>query len=124
METGDLATVSSPPSVSLDDFVTGLVAGLAAEGIKAVSIQDTDFYAAVEAAFQEFESLIETAGLRLKFWITRNPVYGDSADVREGIARAVQRDLISLDTPTYLNMRLLVGPKDSPSYLEKLPGSD
>lgn len=122
MSTGvDVATASST-SVSLDDFMTGLIAGLAAEGIKAVSIRGTDFYAAVEAAFQEFESISETMGLRLKFWITRNPVYGDSADVREGITRAVQRDLISLDNPTYQNMRLRVGQGDSSSYLDKLPG--
>ena len=60
--------------------------------------------------------------LRLKFWITLNRVYGDSADVREGITRAVQRDLVSLDNPVYLNMRLRVDEDNSESYLRELPG--
>ena len=122
MPIGDDIATEPSASVTLDDFMTGLIAGLALEGIKAVSIRDTQFYAAVEAAFQKFESISETLGLRLKFWITRNPVYGDSADVREGITRAVQRDLISLDNPTYLNMRLRVGQDDSSTYLDNLPG--
>jgi hypothetical protein len=113
---------SALTSVTLDDFMTGLIAGLAAEGIKAVSIRETDFYAAVDAAFQRLEDISEDHGLRLKFWITLNRVYGDSADVRAGITRAVQRDLVSLDNPVYFNMRLRVSEDDSVSYLQALPG--
>lgn len=109
-------------SVTLDDFMTGLIAGLAARGVKAVSIREVEFYEAVEAAFQKLEAISDNAGLRLKFWITRNPVYGDSADVREGITRAVQRDLVSLDNPVYLNMRLRIAEADADSYLAELAG--
>lgn len=109
-------------SITLDDFITGLIAGLAAEGVSAISIRDTDFYAAVDAAFRRLESISDEHGLRLKFWITLNRVYGDSADVRVGITRAVQRDLVSLDNPVYVNMRLRVDQNDSESYLRQLPG--
>lgn len=111
-----------PSSVSLDDFMTGLIAGLAAEGIEAVSIRGRGFYAAVEVAFQTFESISEAQGIRLKFWITRDPVYGDSDDIREGLTRVVQRDLASFDDPFCMNMRLLVGVRDSAAYLDTLPG--
>ena len=107
--------------VTLDDFMTGLLAGLAAEHIHAVSIRGPQFYSAVEAAFREFERRGAEQGLRLRFWIALNRIHGDSADVREGITKAVQRDLISLDNPVYLDMRLKITAEDAPSYLETLP---
>ena len=115
-------SVDASASISLDDFMTGLIAGLAAEGVQAISIRDAEFYAAVDAAFRRLESISDERGLRLKFWITLNRVYGDSADVRVGITRAVQRDLVSLDNPVYVNMRLRVDESDSESYLRQLPG--
>lgn len=114
--------IDTPTSLTLDDFMTGLIAGLAEEGIKAISIRDADFYAAVDAAFRRLESISDERGLRLKFWITLNRVYGDSADVRVGITRAVQRDLVSLDNPVYVNMRLRVRQEEAGSYLSELPG--
>jgi len=109
-------------SITLDDFMTGLLAGLAQRGIRVVSIRGPAFYRAVEKVFIKLDHLAEEKNLGLRFWITRNRVYGDSADVREGIAKAVQRDLISLDNPEYQDMRLKIGPEDAGDYLSTLPG--
>lgn len=114
---------STSLAITLDDFVTGLIAGLAADGVEVVAFGGQEFYAAVEAAFQELERRSNRdSSLRLKFWITRNRIYGDSADVREAITRAVQRDLVSLDNPRYVNMRLRVDQSEASGYLDSLPG--
>ena len=43
--------------------------------------------------------------------------------VRMAITQAVQRDLISLDNPVYLDMRLKISPFYAEEYISDLPGS-
>jgi len=114
--------IASRQYVTLDDFMTGLLASLAVEGITKISIRGTAFYAATEAAFKQMRDDSVRHNLTLRFRVSRNAVYGDSADVREGITKAVQRDLISLDNPVYLDMTLKVTADDGPAYLQSLPG--
>lgn len=108
--------------VTLDDFMTGLLAGLATQGVSVVSIRGRQFYSAIAKVFTELRDAQEAQGLDLRFRIRLNPVYGDSADVREAITRAVQRDIISLDNPVYQDMRLKIGQTDADLYLSELPG--
>ena len=121
--TTESAESGTRADLTLDDFMTGLLAGLAAEGVSVVSIRGTTFYTAVEQAFRDLESRQDEEGVRLRFWISLNRIHGDSADVREGITKAVQRDLISLDNPVYLDMRLKIAKEDADAYLDDLPGS-
>jgi hypothetical protein len=112
----------SKSDVTLDDFMTGLIAGLAELGVSVVSIRGNAFYTAVVEAFQVFEGQARTAHLRPRFWLSLNKVYGDSPDVRDALTRAVQRDLVSLDNPEYQDMRLKITSADAELYLESLPG--
>lgn len=118
--------ISSAPGSSgmtLDDFMTGLIAGLAKRGIRVVSIRGNHFDAAVENVFLCLNTqFARDYNIPLRFWIARNRIYGDSPDIREGIAKAVQRDLVSLDNPEYQDMRLKIGADDADLYLETLPG--
>lgn len=117
-----MTTAVQTKDVTLDDFMTGLLAGLAAEGVSVVSIRGTHFYSSVVKVFTELRAVEGQEGLDLRFRIRLNPVYGDSADVREAITRAVQRDIISLDNPVYQDMRLKIGEDDADLYLKELPG--
>lgn len=119
-----MTVTAVPPRqyVTLDDFMTGLLAGLAVEGIKRISIRGSAFYAATEAAYRKMREGIPDRDLYLRFRMSRSPVYGDSAEIRAGITKAVQRDLISLDNPVYLDMTLKVTADDGPAYLDSLPG--
>ena len=109
--------------LTLDDFMTGLIAGLAELDIEVVSIRGNSFYRAVVEAFNAFEAKAVEAHVRPRFWLTLNRVYGDSPDVRDALTRAVQRDLVSLDNPEYQDMRLKINASEAEMYLDHLPGN-
>lgn len=118
-------TLQAPTStirITLNDFMTGFLAALAARHVSVVSIRDIEFYAAVVHTFNELERLAGQRGLRLKFWLTQDTTHGDAPEVREGITKAVQRDLVSLDNPTYTQMRLKITESDAQRYLSRVPG--
>lgn len=108
---------------SVDDFTTGLIAALAESGISVVNIRGRVFYEAVVVAFNEFKQRAISANVEPRFALRVNRVYGDSPAVRDALTRAVQRDLISLDNPEYVDMRLKLSKKDAAPYLTKLPGT-
>lgn len=107
--------------MSLDDFMTGLLASLAVHGVRAVSMRGTAFPSAVVSAFDTLDRMPSQDRPELAFWLTCHPVYQDSADVREAVIRAMHRGLVSLDHPGDM-MRILVSEPESHLYLEKLPG--
>lgn len=109
--------------VSLDDFMTGLIAGLAKLGVDVVSIRENLFYKAVIDAFEVFKTEAQIAGVSPRFRLRLNRVYGDSPDIRDALTRAVQRDLVSLDNPEYLDVRLKISRGDADLYLERLAGN-
>lgn len=108
--------------ISLNDFMTGFLAALAARHVSVVSIRDAEFYAAVVQTFNELARMAESRGLRLRFWLTQDVTHGDAPEVREGIAKAAQRDLVSLDNPTFTQMRLKITEADARRYLDRVPG--
>jgi hypothetical protein len=112
----------SSKDVTLDDFMTGLIAGLAELGVTVVSIRGNTFYKAVVQAFETFDQNARNAGVRPRFWLKLNRMYGDAPDVRDALTRAVQRDLVSLDNPEYQDMRLKITGSDAELYLDRLPG--
>lgn len=108
-------------TISIDDFMTGFLAVLAGRGFKSVSIRST-FYEAIQKAYQEFDQVAAGAGCEVDFVVKNHPVHGDSPAVRRAITHAVQRDLISLDNPVYMDMRLKIDPSYADHYLDSLPG--
>ena len=108
--------------VSVDDFMTGLIAGLAAHDVDVVSIRKNLFYKAVVNAYDDFRERADDAGIEPRFVLRLNKIYGDSPAVRDALTRAVQRDLVSLDNPEYQDMRLKITRSDADLYLEKLAG--
>lgn len=108
--------------MTLNDFMTGFVAGLAANDVHVVSIRGAEFYSAVVCVFQELEKQIEGTDLHLRFWLTQDELHLDSPEIREGITKAVQRGLISLDSPTFQDMRLKVSREEADKFLKTVPG--
>ena len=117
-----VSKTASPATISIDDFMTGLLASLARQGIRSVSLRGT-FYDAIRDAFNEFETEAVEAGHEVDFVVSKHPVHGDSPAVRMAITHAVQRDLVSLDNPVYLDMRIKISPEYADRYLSSLPGS-
>jgi len=117
------ASANDVEEASVDDFTTGLVAALAEIGVSVVNIRGRVFYEAVVTAFEMFKELAASANVEPRFALRVNRVYGDSPAVRDALTRAVQRDLISLDNPEYVDMRLKLSRSDAEPYLSKLPGT-
>lgn len=110
--------------ITLDDFMTGLLSGLAAEGVHVVTITETDFYEAVVSVFGDLERWAADQGnVDVRFWLMVDELHGDSPDIRDSITSAQQRRLISLDNPTFENMRMkLSSPEEATPYLASVPG--
>ena len=115
------ATVDERPVVTLDDFITGLLAGLAKKHKRVIPLKEA-FYAGAVASYSELAAWGVEHNADVQFWVNRDRFHGDSAAVRSGITEAVQRDLVSLDNPTYVRMRIKISPAIADRYLAELPG--
>lgn len=108
--------------MTLNDFMTGFLAGLAANDVHVVSIRGASFYSAMVDVFQELERKADSRNLHLRFWLTQDEIHQDAPEIREGIAKAVQRDLISLDNPAFQDMRLKISRTEAQRFLDTVPG--
>lgn len=106
--------------VTADDFLSALIADLAVNRVNVVSLRES-FDLALEEAFKELQTAASHHDLDLRFRIRTHPVHKDSATVREALAAAVQRDLISLDNPEYQDMRLKIDEDDAEGILDVTP---
>jgi hypothetical protein len=110
--------------VTSDDFISGLLAALVRRDVKAVSTRTDAFYHAVEASYKAFAKVVAEASddIELDFTVYLDPLYQDSPVIREAISAAVQRNLISLDNPEYVDMRMKFGRSEASYLLDHLPG--
>lgn len=106
--------------VSADEFFSALVAGLALKGIQVVGIRQ-GFDTAVQKAFERLREASEEEDLDIRFRVRTHRVHGDSSVVREALAGAVQRNLVSLDNPEYQDMRLKIDALDAERLLMRNP---
>lgn len=116
------AVTGTVARITMSDFMTGLLAGLAKKDVTVVPIDGARFYGAVVDVFHQLEARAETDGLNLRFWLTQDEIHQDSPDIRDGISGAVQRRLVSLDNPTYEHMRMKISADEADDYLDALPG--
>jgi hypothetical protein len=108
--------------ISADDFFTGFFAALAIKRCKTVSRRGEAFDRALAETFVEFQKRAAQMDIDLGFRIRLNPIHGDSVAVRDGIAGAARRDLVSLDNPIYQNIRLKLSEEEGYKLLANLPG--
>jgi len=117
-----MITAKNYTEVTMDDFVTGLFASLADLGFQSISMKTSIFYRAAQKAFEKFRNDAVAAGLPLDFEIEVEPFRRDCRPLRAGITRAVQRDLISLDNPVFMTIRLKIDEGEGTDYLQRVPG--
>jgi capsid protein len=115
--------IATPRSrLSADDFFTGFFAALTMKRCKTVSRQGQTFDSALADTFDTFQKHAKELDIDLGFRIRLNPIHHDSVVVRDGIAGAARRDLVSLDNPIYQNIRLKLSEEEARKLLERLPG--
>jgi hypothetical protein len=114
--------VALRPTITADDFFTGLFAALAVRHIPVVSRRGRRFDEALAKAFEGFRAQSEQQNIGVGFRIRLHPIHGDSVAVRDGIAMAVRRDLISLDNPVYQKIRLKLSSEEGAAILDQMSG--
>jgi hypothetical protein len=117
-------TATTRNRISADDFFTGFFAALAIKRCKTVSRRGQEFDRALAETFTEFQERAAQMDIDLGFRIRLNPIHGDSVAVRDGIAVAARRDLVSLDNPIYQNIRLKLSEEEGHKLLANLPGGE
>ena len=115
------APSSTRDDVTIDDFITGLIAAFATREVASISIRGPEFYRAVADVYDKLLGMADTENLDVRFVVSLDPMYEDSPVVRDAISAAVQRDLVSLDNPEYQDMRLKVRPSEGKLFLKRLP---
>lgn len=110
--------------LTADDFILGLFAELTCRDVATVSMREEHFYDAVEASFKRLEELLDEdpESVSLSFRVKLDPLYGDSAVVRNAVNAVVQRTFLSLDNPEFVNIRSKLTVSQAARTLEHLPG--
>jgi hypothetical protein len=111
-------------TLTADDFFTGFFASLAVKRYETVSRADQTFDRALAEAFNNFRETAEKEHIQVAFRIRLHPIHCDSIAVRDGIAMAVRRDLISLDNPVYQTIRVKLSKDEGDKILQELPGGE
>jgi len=101
------------------DFGTGVLAGLAAEKQRTLSVRRLD--AKMTAAFEWLESQTEELNLNLRFRISLHEIHQDAPVARNAIRGAVARGLAFADDDHTLYLR--IDPEDAEGYFSRLPGT-
>jgi hypothetical protein len=116
-------SVSVPEELSADDFIAGLFAALAKRRVKTLSMREDNFYAGTRASFEKLQFLSGgDNAIRLNFRVILDPLYGDSSVIREALNSAIQRRLVSLDNPEFVDIRMKFGPDEAVELIDRLPG--
>jgi hypothetical protein len=109
-------------TISTADFATGLIAGLALERVKLISLRNPLFARAGVAAFEELERQATARDLRVTFHLRQDSLHGDAPVLRDAFSAAIQRGLGTLDGPEYMVFRNAVAADYASRYLEGVPG--
>lgn len=101
--------------VTLQDFGTGILAGLAANNVHAVSVTGLD-----RKLVNAYEWIAENSDLDLRFHLSLHEIHGDCPQGRSAIGGAVSRGMGNFDDDHTLY--LAVDKTDAHLYLDNLAG--
>ncbi|WP_460710458.1 hypothetical protein [Nocardioides dilutus] len=110
--------------MTADDFILGLFAELTRRDVPTVSMREEHFYDAVEAGFKRLTELAaeEPDLVDVSFRVKLDPLYGDSAVVRNAVNAVVQRTFLSLDNPEFVTIRSKLTGRQAERIITHLPG--
>lgn len=108
--------------ITADEFMAGLIAACRIKGFETISLREDRFHHAVKAAFDELVAQSPGNDLDVRFAVFLDPLHHDSPVVGQAVNTAVQRKLVSLDNPEFVNMRIKLDTDAAEELLEGLPG--
>ncbi len=107
--------------MTADDLFTGLFGALAEMGFTSFSIRTDRLDQSVKAVYDRLLEHAHASDLNLRFTVRPNEL-GESAVVREALANAALRNLVSIDNPEFQHIRLQPDKLRQLVDLERLPG--
>ncbi len=109
-------------TMTADDFVTGILAGLTLRGWSQVDVTNRRFDQVLTSLYEYLASRAEELGLDLDFQISPDPIHGDSAVIDEALSVAVQGRVVGRVNPSFRRLRLYLSEDRARRLLDLLPG--
>lgn len=107
--------------LTADQFVAGVIATLALKNRKQFVLKDSELDERFEHAFDELVAKEESFGIRTNFTFYTDPLHGDSVSLRETLLAAREKELISLNNPTFHTFTIGLDERRARIYLGKVP---
>lgn len=107
-------------TMTADDFLTGILAGLKLREHDELDVNDRRFDQALAAVYEFL--VAEPSGLDLDFQISPDPIHRDSAVIQEALSVAVQGRVVSRVNPTFRRLRINLSDERAQRLLNQLPG--
>jgi hypothetical protein len=107
--------------ITVDDFMSGVLAELALHGEREIALDDQVFDQRCQRAFQHLREVAPALGLGLRFVIVLHPFHHDSPVVRTALAEAGQRGLIGPGDGPY-RLRIRLSDPEARGLLSGIPG--
>lgn len=108
--------------ITVDDFMTGVLAACKTKGFATISLREDRFYRGIKASYDELERRATEGDFDVRFAVFLDRLHHDSPVIGQALDAAVQRKLVSLDNPEFVNMRIKVDSDAAAMILESLPG--
>lgn len=107
--------------LTADQFVAGIISVLALKKQTDFVLKDTELDQMFEKAFNELSENSDALDVTPTFTFVGDPLHGDSVALRETLIAAKEKELISLNNPTFHTFSIKLDPARAQRYLDRSP---
>lgn len=107
--------------LTADQFVAGIISVLALNDRKCFKLRDTELDQKFEHAFEMLVAREKDLDVTPNFTFFLDPIHGDSVSLRETLLAAKEKELISLNNPTFHTFDIRIDDERARRYLTKVP---
>jgi len=110
-----------PNLLTADQFVAGIISTLALKNHRNFEFKDTELDRMFEKAFGVLVERKDDLQVTPTFTFVSDPLHGDSIALRETLLAAKEKELISLNNPTFHTFSIKLDDDRARRYLSRLP---
>lgn len=107
--------------ITSDQFVAGLMSALTLKNRKHFVLKDSELDEKFEHAFEDLVACEKDLDIVTNFTFYIDPLHGDSVALRETLLAAREKELISINNPTFHTFDIKLDDSRAQQYLDKLP---
>jgi hypothetical protein len=109
-------------TMTADDFLTGLLSGLALRSWTELDVSDRRFDRALAAVYQTLLTISEASDLDIDFQISPDPIHGDSSVIQAALSVAVQGRVVGRINPSFRRLHIKLDRERANRLIDRLPG--